>query len=68
MGEPLVVLTISGNAFLHSMVRTIVGSLVRVGKGQRPIGWIPEVLAVHDRAAAGETAPACGLVLWQVDY
>ena len=57
-----------GNAFLHSMVRTIVGTLVMVGRGQRDADWVAEVLAARDRQAAGENAPACGLIFWSVGY
>lgn len=61
-------ITISSNAFLHSMVRTIVGTLVKVGKGQRKPEWIQEVLDAKDRQAAGDCAPAKGLVLMDVQY
>lgn len=67
-GESLVVITVKGNAFLHSMVRTIVGSLVAVGRGQRKPEWISEVLEARNRSAAGENAPAQGLVFWRVSY
>lgn len=67
-GEPFVVVKVIGNAFLHSMVRTIVGTLVAVGKGRRDPSWVAEVLAARDRAAAGENAPAQGLVFWRVTY
>ena len=68
MGENLLIITVKGNAFLHSMVRTMVGTLVKVGAGHREPEWINRVLAACDRSAAGETAPACGLVFWSVDY
>ena len=68
MGEPVLVVTVRGNAFLHSMVRTMVGTLVAVGRGRRNPEWVAEVLAARDRAAAGENAPAQGLVLWDVTY
>lgn len=67
-GENLVVITVIGNAFLHSMVRTIVGTLVLVGRGKRDPEWVADVLAACDRCAAGENAPAQGLVFWQVNY
>lgn len=67
-GEHLVVITVKGNAFLHSMVRTIVGTLVAVGKGQRKPEWVQQVLEARNRSAAGENAPAQGLVFWQVSY
>ncbi len=67
-GEQVVMVRIEGNAFLHSMVRVIVGSLVDVGTGRKPIAWMAEVLAARERAVAGPTAPAHGLTLWRVDY
>jgi tRNA pseudouridine38-40 synthase len=53
---------VQANAFLHHMVRNIVGSLVEVGAGERPESWIAEVLAARDRTQAGPTAPPQGLV------
>ena len=58
----------SADAFLHHMVRNVVGSLVEVGLGRRPPGWIADVLAGRDRRAAGPTAPAEGLYLLRVLY
>ncbi len=54
---------IEGNAFLHHMVRNIVGSLLPVGRGEQSATWLAEVLAARDRTRAGVTAPACGLTL-----
>lgn len=68
LGEHSLVVRVVGNAFLHSMVRVIVGSLVEVGRGRRPAMWMSEVLAARDRAAAGPTAPSQGLTLWHVTY
>lgn len=56
-----VVIEVQANAFLHHMVRNIVGSLVPVGRGERPEHWIAELLAGRDRVVAGPTAPASGL-------
>lgn len=67
-GEQLIVVDITGNAFLHNMVRTIVGTLVEIGRGHRPIEWIDEVLAARDRTAAGTCAPAKGLTFVGVRY
>lgn len=39
-----------------------------VGRGQRDADWVAEVLAARDRQAAGENAPACGLIFWSVGY
>ena len=68
MGEEALVVRVVGNAFLHSMVRAIVGTLVAVGRGLREPSWVGEALAACDRRAAGETAPAQGLVFWKVNY
>ena len=67
-GEDLVAIDVEGNAFLHNMVRIIVGTLVEVGRGRRPVSWPAEVLDACDRHAAGPTAPACGLVFEDVRY
>ncbi len=50
-----------GNAFLHHMVRNIVGSLVFVGMGRQPASWMSQVLAVRSRDAAAPTFSASGL-------
>lgn len=68
LGEHSVSVRVVGNAFLHSMVRVVVGSLVEVGLGRREPEWLGEVLLARDRAAAGPTAPARGLTLWHVTY
>lgn len=67
-GEELVAIDVEGNAFLHNMVRIMVGSLVEVGRGNRPASWIEDALMACDRTAAGPTAPARGLVLEDVTY
>ncbi|MBI1965816.1 MAG: tRNA pseudouridine(38-40) synthase TruA [Betaproteobacteria bacterium] len=56
------------NAFLHHMVRNIVGSLVYVGKGKYPPEWVGEVLASRNRALAAPTFEAAGLYLARVTY
>jgi len=56
------------DAFLHHMVRNIVGSLVRVGNGSRPAGWMGEVLEGRDRSRAAPTFAPGGLYLAQVEY
>jgi tRNA pseudouridine38-40 synthase len=59
---------VSADAFLHHMVRNVVGTLAEVGLGRRPARWVAEVLAGRDRRAAGPTAPAEGLYLLRVLY
>jgi tRNA pseudouridine38-40 synthase len=50
------------------MVRTIVGTLVEIGRGKQPAAWISSVLESRDRTTAGPTAPAAGLFLTAVEY
>jgi tRNA pseudouridine38-40 synthase len=64
----LVIYEILGSGFLRHMVRNIVGTLVEIGRGRRPIEWMREVLDGGDRTRAGPTAPAQGLVLVAVEY
>ena len=67
-GEDLVAIDVEGNAFLHNMVRIMVGTLVEVGRGNRSVSWPAAALEACDRRAAGPTAPAKGLVLESVEY
>lgn len=59
---------LSADAFLHHMVRNIVGTLLEVGLGRRPAAWAGDVLEGRDRRRAGPTAPARGLYLLGVRY
>lgn len=68
LGEHCITVRVVGNAFLHSMVRVIVGSLVEVGRGRRSAAWLEEARIACERSAAGPTAPAHGLTLWHVSY
>ncbi len=63
-----VIVKITANAFLHHMVRNIVGSLCVVGSATRTPSWIKEVIAAKDRTVAAETAAASGLYLLAVQY
>lgn len=63
-----VVIQIEGNAFLHNMVRIIVGSLIGVGAGDQPVDWMATVLAARDRTLAGATAVAHGLYFMGPQY
>jgi len=66
--EAELVLDFEGTAFLKYMVRNLVGSLVEVGRGRRPVRWIAETLASKDRTLSGPTAPPQGLTLLSVRY
>ena len=65
--EPEIVFTVTGNGFLHHMVRIMVGTLLEVGRGERTVESIPSLFSAR-RADAGELVPACGLCLTEVTY
>lgn len=67
-GDGTLEFRISASAFCHQMVRSIVGTLVEVGRGRRRAGEVMGILRARDRAAAGQLAPPTGLCLWSVDY
>jgi len=64
----LVVFTLRANAFLHHMVRNLVGSLVYVGAGRQPPAWIAELLERRDRRLAAPTFAPDGLYLSAIEY
>ncbi len=66
--EDLICFDCSANAFLHHMVRNLVGALVYVGMGRRPVDWIGELLVARDRRIAAPTFAPHGLYLAGVDY
>ena len=59
---------VRANAFLHHMVRNLVGTLVYVGKGKHPPGWVRELLDSRDRAQAAPTFGPEGLYLERIEY
>jgi len=61
-------ITCSALSFLHKQVRSMVGSLVEVGRGQRSAQWIADILAAQDRTRCGPVAPPDGLYLERVVY
>lgn len=63
-----VIVEVQANAFLHHMVRNIVGSLILVGLHEQPEDWLGRLLAGKDRTVAGPTAPAEGLVFLGPKY
>lgn len=64
----LVALTVEADAFCHSMVRSLVGAGIAVGRGRRPPAWPAALLAARSRRDAAPLAPAHGLTLEAVDY
>ncbi|HEX4347785.1 MAG TPA: tRNA pseudouridine(38-40) synthase TruA [Vicinamibacterales bacterium] len=67
-GRALLTYEVTGNGFLRHMVRTMVGTLVDVGRRRHPPEWVAEVIASGRRSEAGPTAPAEGLFLVCVQY
>ncbi len=64
----LVIIDILADAFLYHMVRNMVGVLLQIGGGKRPVEWAREVLLARDRAKGGKTASPQGLYLFNVRY
>jgi tRNA pseudouridine38-40 synthase len=68
-GEPgVLACEVSADAFCHSMVRSLVGAMLAVGRGRRPAEWPGGLLARAERAGDVTVAPAHGLTLVAVDY
>ena len=64
----MIAIAAEADAFCHNQVRAMVGALLMVGDGRRPIEWPAEVLAARVRDSAVTVAPAHGLTLIGVDY
>lgn len=60
--------TFCANAFLHHMVRNIVGCLVYIGTGRQPVSWMAELIAARNRAQGAPTFAPDGLYLSQIEY
>lgn len=63
-----VILDIKADAFLHHMVRNIIGTLLPIGAGDKPLNYLKEALESKDRTRAGMTAKPCGLSLIEINY
>jgi tRNA pseudouridine38-40 synthase len=68
LGEGVLRFEIEASAFCHQMVRSLVGTLVAVGKGRKKAGDMAWILRSQDRSLAASPAPAQGLTLWAVTY
>jgi len=66
--SPLWVFQVTADRFLRNMVRCMVGTLLEVGKGKKPVEWILQLLQEKNRSLAGFSVPPEGLFLWKVDY
>lgn len=64
----LIVVQVEGIAFLHNMVRIMVGLLVDIGLGRRPLSDVQKLLTTHNRSASAATMPACGLYFMKAEY
>lgn len=61
-------IVVTGNGFLHNMVRSIAGTLIDVGRGRFAAEEVPDIIAACDHARAGKTLEGCGLYLQSVQY
>ena len=59
---------ITANAFTHQMVRSLVGLLVEIGRGRRPVSELTDAIAARSRAVVPSPAPPQGLTLWKAHY
>ena len=66
--EDELILNIKANAFLHHMVRNIVGTLLKIGRGEKSVEWMSQVLISRDRKKAGPTAEPQGLYFMKAYY
>ncbi len=66
--DDMIIFEICGDGFLYNMVRIIAGTLIEAGKGAMKPSDMKRILDAKDRAAAGPTAPACGLTLLGIEY
>ena len=66
--EDELILNIKANAFLHHMVRNIVGTLLKIGRGEKSVEWMSQVLSSKDRKKAGPTAEPQGLYFMKAFY
>jgi tRNA pseudouridine38-40 synthase len=67
-GEGTLRFEIEASSFCQQMVRSIVGTMVDIGRGKRKAGEMAAIVRARSRAAAGQLAPPHGLCLWEVSY
>ncbi len=66
--DKILQIDIAGSGFLYNMVRIIVGTLIEVGRGKMKPEYLEEIILSTDRNNAGPTAPAKGLIMYDVAY
>jgi tRNA pseudouridine38-40 synthase len=64
----LIIVSLRGNAFLHHMVRNIIGALVQIGQGRQPVQFMAMLLDLKDRTKGAPTFAPDGLYLTEVSY
>jgi len=65
---PFVVFTLRANAFLHHMVRNLIGALLQIGQGREPVAWMGQLLQARDRRLGAPTFAPDGLYLADIEY
>ncbi|MBV9410659.1 MAG: tRNA pseudouridine(38-40) synthase TruA, partial [Acidimicrobiia bacterium] len=68
LGDGLLRFDIEASSFCHQMVRSIVGTMVDIGRGKKKAADMVSIIRAEDRATAGQPAPPHGLCLWEVLY
>ena len=66
--EDMITIVIRGDGFLYNMIRIIAGTLIKVGMGVYPPSYITEIMKAKNRKFAGQTMPAKGLTLVEIEY
>ena len=64
----MITIVIRGDGFLYNMIRIIAGTLIKVGMGVYPPSHILEIMKAKNRKLAGQTMPAKGLTLVEIEY
>jgi tRNA pseudouridine38-40 synthase len=65
---PFIVFTLRANAFLHHMVRNLIGALLQIGQGRQSVAWMASLLAARDRTQGAPTFMPDGLYLSAIEY
>lgn len=63
-----IVIDVQANAFLHQMMRLLVANVIVIGRGERPVTWLSDLVRSKNRHLAGVAAPPCGLFLMRIGY